>query len=64
MSENCVHHWLVGTPKSSFSRSKARGDLVETTLQECTRCGLIRVNKVIIPNERAVSPESELAHLR
>lgn len=64
MSEDCVHHWIVTAPRSGFSRSKARGDLVETSLHECKKCGLVRLNKVVVPNERAANPESELGFLR
>ena len=48
----CVHHWKVSTPRAEFSRSNARGDFIETTLQTCKKCGIERENKVVIPPER------------
>ena len=48
----CAHWWLVSTPTAEFSRTKARGDFIETTLQTCKKCGIVRENKVVIPPER------------
>lgn len=58
-----AHHWVVTSPRSQFSRSLARGDLVETTDQYCKNCEATRVNNVVIPPERVGNAHSELSEI-
>lgn len=61
--EKCVHRWVVTNPRSQFSRSLARGDLVETTDQYCKNCEATRLNNVVIPPERVGNAHSELSEI-
>ena len=46
-----AHHWLVLTTDTRFARPSGRGDLVETSIQRCKKCGYTRENHCVIPPE-------------
>jgi hypothetical protein len=51
---NCIHHWLISTPKVAYSQPGMKGDLVERTEQTCKKCGVTRQNAIVLPAEQVI----------